>query len=397
MSRVRPRLSCCATVGPVVAVAEVVAVVLAGLVADALGADESPWPVLVAALVAVLVARAADLHRPRLVLSILEDLPGLLVAAAAATVVLLATDRASATFAALALAMLVLAHSVVYGVTHLLRRSGRLRRRVLVIGTGSSARQLAQTLTTRPDYGMAPVGLVGTGDRDPLAQARGLPLPLLGRVQSLPRIMAEARVDTVVFALSHPAGAAEVAAVEGCLAAAADVYAVPTHFPPTAAHARHPRELVGDIAVAHLYRRGTWAPVRAGKRVTEVVVAGVTLAALIPFAALIAVLVRIETGGVLVAQARVDGLGRRTTVPRFRTRRARSLARPGTTWSVAISGRVGPVGRLLRHTRLEKLPALVQALYRRIVRPRAAHTGSWGSASPPRANQPKIDAGQLAS
>ena len=397
MSGVRRRRSWFATVGPVVTVAEVLAVLLAGLVAGALDTDASPWPVLVAALVAGLVARAADLHRPRLVLSILEDLPGLLVAAAAATLVLVVTDRASATFAVLALAMLVLAHTVVYGVTHLLRRSGRLRRRVLVVGTGPSARQLALTLTARPHYGMAPVGLVGTGDRDPLAQARGLPLPLLGAVESLPRIMAEARVDTVLFALSHAAGPDEVAAVEGCLDASADVYAVPTHFPPTAAHARHPREHVGDIAVVHLYRRGTWAPIRAGKRLTEVVVASVTLAVLIPFAALIAVLVRIETGGVLVAQTRVDGLGRRSTVPLFRTRRARSLVRPGTTWSVAISGRVGPVGRTLRRTRLERLPALVQALYRRIVRPRAAHTGAWGSATAPRSNQAKVDTGQLAS
>jgi len=147
----------------------------------------------------------------------------------------------------------------------------------------------------------------------------------------------------------------------------------------------------------HLYLRGTWAPVRAGKRITEVLVAGVTLAALIPFAALIAVLVRIETGGVLVAQSRVDAFGRPTTVPRFRTRRARSVARPGTTWSVAISGRVGPIGRLLRRTRLEKLPALVQALYRRMVRSRAARRETWGSATAPRTHQPKVDAGQLAS
>lgn len=395
IARVRRRVSWFATVGPVVTIAEVVAVLLAGLVAGVLGSGGSPWPVLVAALVAGLVARAADLHRPRLVLSIVEDLPGLLVATAAATVVLMATDRASAPFAVLALAMLVLAHSLAYGATHLLRRTGRLRRRVLVIGTGPTARQLALTLIARPDYGLSPVGLVGTGDRDPLGQARGLPLPLLGLVQALPRIMAEARVDTVVFALSHPAGTTEAAAVEGCLAASADVYAVPTHFPPTGAHARHPREHVGDIAVVHLYRRGTWAPIRAGKRLTEVVVAGVTLAAVIPVAALIAMLVRVETGGVLVAKTRVDELGRRTTVPRFRTRRARSLARPGTTWSVAISGRVGPIGRLLRRTRLEKLPALVQALYRRMVHPRGAGTHTLGSATAPRANQAKVDAGQL--
>jgi len=50
----------------------------------------------------------------------------------------------------------------------------------------------------------------------------------------------------------------------------------------------------------------------------------------------------------------------------FRTRQARSVGRPGTTFSVAIPGRVGPVGRLLRRTRLVALPELVWALLRRV-------------------------------
>ena len=309
----------------------------------------------------MLVARAADLHRPRLVLSIVEDLPGLLVAAAAATVVLLLTDQASATFAVLALATLVLAHTLVYGATHVLRRTGRLRRRVLVVGTGPTARRLALTLLVRPEYGLAPVGMVGTGHRDRLDQARGLPLPLLGPVQLLPRLMTEAGVDTVLFALPDPVGESEGAAIEGCLATSADVYAVPANFPPAEAHARHPRELVGGVALVHVYRRPAWAPVRAGKRLTEVVVALVTLAAVLPVAVVMAVLVRIETGGVLVAQPRST-----RAAPRRRCRGSApgGPARwpPGTTWSVAISGRIGPIGRALRRTRLERLPELVQVL-----------------------------------
>ena len=42
------------------------------------------------------------------------------------------------------------------------------------------------------------------------------------------------------------------------------------------------------------------------------------------------------------------------------------MARPGTTFSVAISGRIGPVGQLLRHTHLDALPQLVLALLRRV-------------------------------
>ena len=73
----------------------------------------------------------------------------------------------------------------------------------------------------------------------------------------MPRAMTETHVDAVVVALSCPAGEEETAAVDGLLAAPADVYAVPAWFPPVRARARHPRELVGGIPVVHLHRRGS--------------------------------------------------------------------------------------------------------------------------------------------
>ena len=158
----------------------------------------------------------------------------------------------------------------------------------MIVGTGTTARRLAQTLLARPELGLRPVGFVGTGSASALDQARGLPLALLGPVSGLPRSMTETHVDVVVVALSGPAGDEETAAVEGLLATPADVYAVPAWFPPVQARARHPRELVDGIPVVHLHRRGTWPPVLAFKRVVEVLVALVTLLALLPVFAVLA-------------------------------------------------------------------------------------------------------------
>ena len=382
------------TIGPVLTLADAAAVVIAGVVLS----DAAPATLAVAAGVAVLVARAADLHRPRLVLSIAEDLPGLFVAAAAATAILVGAGSMWPALCVLVLACLVLAHTLVYAGTHVLRRVGRLGRPVVVVGTGTTARRLASTLLTRPELGLRPVGFVGTGPAGALDQARGLPLALLGPVAGLPRSMTETHVDAVVVALSCPAGDEETAADRRAARTNADVYAVPAWFPPVRARARHPRELVDDIPVVHLHRRGSWLPVRAFKRLVEVLVALVTLVVLLPVFAVLALLVRVETGGVLVRQPRIDERGRAVTVPWFRTRRARSVARPGTTFSVAISGRVGPVGKLLRRTRLVALPQLVWALLRKI---RYAGGVPGGTpvgpcrAPPPRADQPQVDAGQL--
>ncbi len=111
---------------------------------------------------------------------------------------------------------------------------------------------------------------------------------------------------------------------------------------------------------------------------------------------LLAVLVKVETGGVLARQPEIDERGRMVTVPWFRTRRARSVVRPGTTFSVAISGRIGPVGQLLRHTHLDALPQLVLALLRQVRYAGGVAGGTLvGSAPAPRADKPQVDAGQL--
>jgi len=228
-----------------------------------------------------------------------------------------------------------------------------------------------------------------------LTQARGLPLSLVGPVETLPQLLTEAGVDTVLFALTDAAGEPEAAAIEGCLATSADVYAVPANFPPAEAHARHPRELVGGVALVHVYRRPAWAPVRAGQRVTELLVTLLALSVVLPLAAVIAVLTWLENGGVLVSHPQPDRGGVPAEVPRFRTRRARSLGRPGTTWSVAISGRSGPIGRVLRRTRLDRLPELVQVLLRRLAHPWTSGARPLGSATSARGDQPQIDARQL--
>ena len=243
VARVRRRMPWLGTIGPVLTLADAAAVIIAGVVVT----DAAPATLAVAAGVAVLVARAADLHRPRLVLSIAEDLPGLFVAAAAATAILVGAGSMWPALCVLVLACLVLAHTSVYAGTHVLRRGGRLGRPVVVVGTGTTARRLASTLLTRPELGLRPVGFVGTGPAGALDQARGLPLALLGPVAGLPRSMTETHVDAVVVALSCPAGDEETAAIDGLLATNADVYAVPAWFPPVRARARHPRELVDGI------------------------------------------------------------------------------------------------------------------------------------------------------
>ncbi len=196
-----------------------------------------------------------------------------------------------------------------------------------MVGTGRVGRRLGATLLAHPELGLEPVGCVATGSRTDLAHARGLPLPLLGPVTTLPRAMTEARVDAVVVALPGPAGDADTAAVAGLLASAAEVYAVPAHFPPVRAHARHPRELVDGVPVVHLHPRRAWLPVRAVKRAVEVVVSLVALAALAVPCAVLGLLAPLT--GRLLGRTGLEPLPEAARAQLRRVRYAGGVAEPG--------------------------------------------------------------------
>lgn len=342
----------------------------------------APGPAALAVLVAVLVAAAAHLHRPRLVIAAVEDLPGVVVAAAAATAALAVTGGTTPLTAVVVLAGLVLVHVAVHGVTHVLRRSGRSARGALVVGTGPQARRVAATLLLRPEVGLEPVGCVTTGPGLDPAEARGLPVALLGTLDSVPHLLAETGADVVVVA--DPAGAGAVA---GLLDAGATVWALAGDAPAGPGHARHPRESVDGLALVRLQRHRHAAPVRVVLRLAAL---GGLLALALPLL-LVAPAVLVATGGVLVRERWVDASGRPVQVPRFRTRRLTSVGRPGTTFAVAVPARPGRVGRLLVRTRLVALPTVAWRLLRY-----AAGARPLRSAAAPLADQAQVDAGELA-
>ena len=121
-----------------------------------------------------------------------------------------------------------------------------------------------------------------------------------------------------------------------------------------------------------------------------------TLLALLPVFAVLAVLVKVETGGVLVGEPRIDERRPGVIGAEVPIRRARSVARPGTTFSVAISGRIGPVGQLLRHTRLAALPDWCGHCCAGSGTPAASPAAPSRLSAPAGSDEPEVHARELA-
>jgi hypothetical protein len=322
------------------------------------------------ALAVGVVCRLADLHRERLVLTVLEDLPGLVLAAVSAVLVVAALDPAVAVragdlprLAALGgavFAVAVLARTAVYAATHLLRRSGALAHPVVVVGAGAVGRRLVLALATHREHGLDPVGIV---DSAPPGTLRGLPVPLLGDVDDLADVVRRLGVRHVVFAFAAQPDRLTLAVVRACLADGLQVHVVPRFHEAVGRDRRLRAEVVGDVALVRLPRLAASRPTRAVRRVVDVVVALCGLVVLAPVLLVLAVAVRVENGpAVLFRQTRVGVAGEAFTVLRFRGSRPSSPSLDPASGSVDVTRRRGPVGRFVRRSGLDDLPQLVDVV-----------------------------------
>ena len=236
----------------------------------------------------------------------------------------------------------------------------RPRERLLLVGTGPGALELARELHEM--RGQIGVEIVGFVDPDPARL--GMPLfnpGVIGTVEDIPAIVRARGVDRVVVSLSEARGRLPMdklleMKVEG---------ATFTHL------ASVYEEYTGKIAVENLrpswfifsdgFRKSGWLALV--KRTTDVVLAAIGVVAGLPLMLLIALAVRITSRGpVLYHQARVGLHGRVFTVHKFRSMRDDAERETGAVWTSENDPRVTPIGRALRRIRLDELPQLWNVL-----------------------------------
>ena len=317
-------------------------------------------------VVLLLAGRASSrAYRPRLHLSVLDDLPQSLGTAVLATGVVVGLEGAlagdpSAARRALALGGLTLLVAGVLqvlamGVARTLRRSGAVASRTLVLGAGRVGVALADSLLDHRELGLLPVGFV---DPDALTAAEDLPLPLVSKdLGALSQTIAEHRVDTVVMAFS---GAREAHLVDTVITADRNgcaVLVVPRLFELHADGADVER--IRGVPLVRLRSDPTRRPAWWIKRAADIVLGAVGLLVLAPLLLAVALAVLLESGRpVLFWQERVGLDGHAFRLCKFRSLRPVSEVESQSTWTVAKDPRVGPVGRLLRKTSIDEFPQL---------------------------------------
>jgi sugar transferase (PEP-CTERM system associated) len=235
------------------------------------------------------------------------------------------------------------------------------RERLLLVGTTAPAVALAREMfERRHELGVEIVGFV---DSDPAMVGAPVINPgVIGTIEDIPSIVRARSVDRVVVSLADARGRLPMdklleMKLEGVsFDHLASVY----------------ESYTGKIAVENL--RPSWlifssgfknnAFLAMGKRVLDVVIAGIGLILAAPLMGLVSAAIKLtSTGPIFYHQQRVGRHGRIFTVHKFRSMRQDAEAGTGPVWASKHSDpRVTPIGRFLRRSRIDELPQLWNVL-----------------------------------
>ncbi len=322
-------------------------------------AQTAAWKIALVTALCQLCFYYNDLYDLTVVHSNRELIVRLLQAAGAAAIVLAAACVAAPSLildpgvfvtALLGFVIAVLAWRVTF---NYLARGPHLEERVLIFGTGMTARMLARQIGTQHEFAYRLIGFVDEGDDHNYVRQHDI----LGNATDLERLVADRRIDRIVVGLSDRRGRLPIDALLRAKLSGVRVEDATTTY----------ERLTGKILIDDLkpswlvfsdgFRASRWT--RFVKRMLDLALSMILAFLTAPLMMFTALAIRLDSRGpILYSQARVGENGRVFTVFKFRSMRtdAEQTGRP--VWARDKDDRITRVGRFIRKTRLDELPQL---------------------------------------
>jgi len=239
-----------------------------------------------------------------------------------------------------------------------LARDPHLEERVLIVGTGKTARVLAQQIGTNQDFAYRLVGFVD--EREKAAYVRQH--DILGAAGDIDRIVASRHVDRIVVGLSDRRGRLPIEALLRAKMSGVRVEDATTTY----------ERLTGKILIDDL--KPSWLVFSDGfrasrltrfvKRMLDLSFSMILAICTAPLMLLTAIAIRIDSAGpALYSQERVGENGRVFRIYKFRSMRSDAEKAGTPVWARDKDDRITRVGRFIRKTRLDELPQLWNVMH----------------------------------
>ena len=272
-------------------------------------------------------------------------------------------------FGAVNFMALSLEKTILFYAADIVRRKGKIRKKILVVGTGTRAKNFIATIDKHLGWGLEIIGLM-TGDP---AKA-GLDLygrKVLGSNQDIERILHEHPVDEVIICVSTKRFDQIREILDVCEREGVQVRLNSDFF----------GQLAKKVRVDHIYGLpiisfittpdDEWA--LSIKRLMDIFISGFLLIVLSPLFFIIALLVKTTSKGSILYQWNVVGLNKkpfrswkfRTMIPSADQMKAELEGQnimTGPVFKLADDPRVTKVGKFLRKYSLDELPQLWSVL-----------------------------------
>jgi exopolysaccharide biosynthesis polyprenyl glycosylphosphotransferase len=240
--------------------------------------------------------------------------------------------------------------------TYLYRR-GRELRNVLIAGSNAVAQKLAVQIAMQPALGYRLCGYISPeGER-----IDSVDVEHVGWLDALPAAVEEKRIECVIACFSsgqHDLLNELFHRLEG--------HSVEILIQPDVIGITPSRLRVREMFRTHLLAvkempMSTWS--RIAKRAFDLVFSSMVLILFAPFAALIAIVIRLESGRpVFYKQIRVGLEGEEFELLKFRTMRVDAENDTGPTWTKRGDPRVTGIGRILRRLSIDEMPQFLNVL-----------------------------------
>jgi sugar transferase (PEP-CTERM system associated) len=236
--------------------------------------------------------------------------------------------------------------------------ASQLEERVLIVGTGATARLVAREIQAQHDFGYRVIGFLDEGT----SNGHGVLNPAsLGTAEDLPRVVSQYDVDRIVVGLSDRRGHLPIGELLEAKLSGVRVEDATTTY----------ERLTGKILIDDL--KPSWLIFSDGfvisrwtrfwKRLIDLALATVGFILASPLTLLTALAVYLESDGpVLYCQERVGENGHTFMVYKFRSMRPDAEEHGRPIWARDNDERITRVGRFIRTTRLDELPQLWNVL-----------------------------------
>jgi sugar transferase (PEP-CTERM system associated) len=237
-----------------------------------------------------------------------------------------------------------------------LSRDPQFEERVLILGTGQTARRVAQQIGTQQDFAYRLVGFV-EDDEDLCVRQHDI----LGGVNDIDHLVAQKRIDRIVVGVSDRRGRLPIEQLLRAKLSGVRVEDATTTY----------ERLTGKILIDDLkpswlifsdgFRASRWT--RFVKRMLDLSLSLIGFIVASPLMLLTALAVRLDSAGAaLYSQERVGEDGRVFRIYKFRSMRIDAEQAGSPIWATDKDPRVTRVGRFIRLTRLDELPQLWNVL-----------------------------------